>query len=217
MPPSVSTTIGLRRPGASGIRALATSFEHGLGVGECDPLDRALADRETVVLLELGARLREGLIGGEVDDDALQRPRIPMNHLRPEHERTHPLRPEPILRLPDLYFAKFRMPAEFFHPGDASEGVDESPDSSPPLGSRPNCAAPPVPEDASPPPSALPLRRLPSIPPRRLQPPARSMIPACEAWHAPAKPPSAHHRSTPSPPSQSSRQISPNRTYSASL
>ena len=34
--------------------------------------------------------------------------------LRPEHERTRPLRPEPILRLPDLYFAKFRISAEFF-------------------------------------------------------------------------------------------------------
>src|SRR5271157_1796979 len=95
----------------------------------------------------------------------------------------------------------------FFHPGDASEGVDESPAPSPPLGSRPNCAAPPVPEDASLPPSALPQRRLPSIPPRRLRPPARSMRPASEAQDAPAKPPSAHHRSTPSPPSASSRQI----------
>src|SRR5271166_495943 len=95
----------------------------------------------------------------------------------------------------------------FFHPGDASEGVDESPAPSPPLGSRPNCAAPPVPADASLPPSALPQRRLPSIPPRRLRPPARSMRPASEAQDAPAKPPSAHHRSTPSPPSASSRQI----------
>ena len=86
-------------------------------MGERDPLDRALADREAVVLLQLGARLREGLIGGEVDDGALQRPRTPERaHLRPEHEWTHPLRPEPILRLPNLYFAEFRMPAEFFSP-----------------------------------------------------------------------------------------------------
>src|SRR5271166_4504175 len=96
---------------------LATSLVHRLGVGEGDPLDRALADREAVVLLQLGARLREGLIGGEVDDGALQRSRTSERaHLRPEHERTHPQRPEPILRLPDLYFAEFRMPAEFFSP-----------------------------------------------------------------------------------------------------
>src|SRR5208283_5187841 len=94
-----------------------TAFMHRPGVGERDPLDRALADREAVVLLKLGARLREGLIGGEVDDGALQRPRTPERaHLRPEHERTHPLRPEPILRLPNLYFAEFRVPAEFFSP-----------------------------------------------------------------------------------------------------
>ena len=86
-------------------------------MGEGDPLDRALADREAVVLLELGARLRERLVGREIDDGALQRPRTPQGaHLRPEHERTHPLRPEPILRLPNLYFAELRMPAEFFSP-----------------------------------------------------------------------------------------------------
>ena len=90
---------------------------HRLSVGERNPLDRALADREAVVLLKFGARLRKGLIGGEVDDGALQRPRTPQGaHLRPEHEWTHPLRPEPILRLPNLYFAELRMPAEFFSP-----------------------------------------------------------------------------------------------------
>src|SRR5262249_10563085 len=97
--------------------ARATGFMHGLCVGEGDPLDRALADREAVVLLQLGARLREGLIGGEVDDGPLQRPRTPQRaHLRPQHERAHALRSEPILRLPNLYFAEFRMPAEFFSP-----------------------------------------------------------------------------------------------------
>src|SRR5208337_1231388 len=86
-----------------------------------------------------------------------------------------------------------------------AENVEHSPRivDDPPA-SRPNCAAPPVPTDASPPPSALPQRRLPSIPPRRLRPPARSMRPACEDRDAPAKPPSAHHRSTPTPPSESS-------------
>ena len=75
-------------------------------------LDRALADRESVVLLKLAARLCERLIRGEVDNGALQRPRTSERaHLRPEHKRTHPLRPEPILRLPNLYFAEFRVPA----------------------------------------------------------------------------------------------------------
>ena len=118
MPPSVSTTIGLRE--ARRFRKFnipATAVMHRPRVGERDPLDRALADREAVVLLELGARLRERLIGGEVDDGALQRPRAPERaHLRPEHERAHPLRPEPILRLPNRYFAEFRVPAEFFSP-----------------------------------------------------------------------------------------------------
>src|SRR5208337_424000 len=62
-------------------------------------------------------------------------------------------------------------------------------------------------EDASPRPSALPPRRLPSMPPRRLRPPAQSTTPAGEAPDAPATPPSAPHRSTPRPPSVTSRQI----------
>src|SRR5271166_5583019 len=51
----------------------------------------------------------------------------------------------------------------FFHLGDASVGVGESPAPSPPPAARPNSSAPPVPEDASPQPSALPQHRLPSI------------------------------------------------------
>src|SRR5574337_876435 len=95
----------------------AAAFMHRLGVGERDPLARALADREAVMLVQLGARLREGLIGGEVDDGPLQWPRTPERaHLRPQHEGTHPLRPEPILRLPNLYFTELRVPAEFFSP-----------------------------------------------------------------------------------------------------
>src|SRR5208337_731480 len=95
----------------------------------------------------------------------------------------------------------------FFRLGDASAGVDESPAPSPRPAARPNCATPPVPEDASPRPSALPPRRLPSMPPRRLRPPAQSTTPAGEAPDAPATPPSAPHRSTPRPPSVTSRQI----------
>src|SRR5271166_3548990 len=95
----------------------------------------------------------------------------------------------------------------FFRLGDASAGVGESPAPSPRPAARPNCATPPVPEDASPRPSALPPRRLPSMPPRRLRPPAQSTTPAGEAPDAPATPPSAPHRSTPRPPSVASRQI----------
>src|SRR5271165_6739747 len=109
----------------------------------------------------------------------LQRPRTPQRaHLRLEHERTHAPLPQPILRLPDLYSAEFRMPAEFFSPRHASEGVDECPAPSLRPGSRPSCAAPPVPTDASPPQCALPQRPLPSGRPLRLRPPARSTAPA---------------------------------------
>src|SRR5271165_2388957 len=95
----------------------------------------------------------------------------------------------------------------FFHLGDASVGVGESPAPSPPPAARPNSSAPPVPEDASPQPSALPQHRLPSIRPRPLRPPAQSMTPAREAPDAPATPQQAPRRSTPRPPSATSRQI----------
>src|SRR5271166_6853277 len=95
----------------------------------------------------------------------------------------------------------------FFHLGDASAGVGESPAPSPPPAARPNSSAPPVPEDASPQPSAFPQHRLPSIRPRPLRPPAQSTTPAREASDAPATPQQAHHRSTPRPPSATSRQI----------
>jgi hypothetical protein len=41
---------------------------------QSNPLDRALADLEAVVLLQLDPRLSERLIGGKVGDGALQRP-----------------------------------------------------------------------------------------------------------------------------------------------
>jgi hypothetical protein len=40
---------------------------------QSDPLDRALADLEAVVLKQLHPRQSERLIGGKVDDGALQR------------------------------------------------------------------------------------------------------------------------------------------------
>ena len=55
------------------LRSLA-DFEHDLGMAQSNPLDRALADLEAVVLLQLDPRLSERLIGGKVGDGALQRP-----------------------------------------------------------------------------------------------------------------------------------------------
>ena len=96
---------------------MANAFMHRMGVGERDTMDRAIDDREAVVLMQLGARMRERMIGGEVDDGAMQRPRThERDHIRPEHEWTHTMRHETILRIPNIYFAKLRMPAEFFTP-----------------------------------------------------------------------------------------------------
>lgn len=49
-------------------------FEHSLRMAQSDPLDRALADLKAVVLKQLHPRQSERLIGGKVDDGALQRP-----------------------------------------------------------------------------------------------------------------------------------------------
>jgi len=49
-------------------------FKHRLRMTERDPLDRALADRNAVVLLQLERHLRKRAIGGKVGDRALQRP-----------------------------------------------------------------------------------------------------------------------------------------------
>jgi len=48
-------------------------FEHRIGMAQSDPLDRALADLEAVVLPQLDPRLSERLIGRKVGDRALQR------------------------------------------------------------------------------------------------------------------------------------------------
>ena len=93
----------------------STGFEHRLGMGERDPLDRALPNLEAVMLPQLASNLREGLIGGEVDDDALQGARTARGaDFRAAQKRAHTLVLEPILRLLDLYLAEFRMPADFF-------------------------------------------------------------------------------------------------------
>jgi hypothetical protein len=49
-----------------------SGFKHSLGMSQHDPLDRALSDREAVVLLQLAPRLGERLIGGKIGDGALQ-------------------------------------------------------------------------------------------------------------------------------------------------
>src|ERR1700685_767578 len=49
-------------------------FEHSLRMAQSDPLDRAVADLKAVVLKQLHPRQSERLIGGKVDDGALQRP-----------------------------------------------------------------------------------------------------------------------------------------------
>ncbi len=95
----------------------STGFEHRLGMGERDPLDRALPNLEAVMLPQLASNLREGLIGGEVDDDALQGARTARGaDFRAAQKRAHTLGLEPILRLLDLYLAEFRMLADFFSP-----------------------------------------------------------------------------------------------------
>jgi hypothetical protein len=69
-------------------------------MAERDPLDRALANLEAVVLLQLRPHRSEGLVRGEIGDRALQRPRTtPWNHLRAQQERAHTLPLEPISRL----------------------------------------------------------------------------------------------------------------------
>jgi len=40
-------------------------------MAKSDPLDRALRDRNPIVLLQLDRHLSEGLIGGEIGDRAL--------------------------------------------------------------------------------------------------------------------------------------------------
>ncbi len=91
--------------------------EDGLGMAKSDPLDRALRSLDSIVLLQLERHLSEGLIGGEIGDRALQRPRTtPRSNFGATHERAHAFIPKPILRLYDLDCAKLRLPAEFFLP-----------------------------------------------------------------------------------------------------
>jgi len=75
-------------------------FEDALGMAKSDPLDRALRDLDAIVLLQLDRHLSKGLIGGEIGDRALQRPRTtPRGNFGAAHERAHAFVPEPILRL----------------------------------------------------------------------------------------------------------------------
>jgi hypothetical protein len=69
-------------------------------MAEHDPLDRALAYLEAIVLPQFDPRVGERLIGGKISDRALQRPRTcPMRDFRAQHERANTFLPKPILRL----------------------------------------------------------------------------------------------------------------------
>ena len=96
---------------------MGPGLEDGSSMAERNPLDRALADLEAVVLLQLAAHHGERLIGGKIDDCTLQRPRAtPMNDFRAAQKRANPLVLVPIQRFYDLDVAEFRMPADFFLP-----------------------------------------------------------------------------------------------------
>jgi hypothetical protein len=63
-------------------------------------LDRALADRNAVMLLQFELRLRKGLISREVGDGALQRPRTAARgNFGAAQKRPDALAPAAILRL----------------------------------------------------------------------------------------------------------------------
>jgi len=120
MPPSVSTTIGSEE---QKIQTLFSGFEHHFGMAEGDPLDRAFADFDAVMLYELVSRVCKRLIGREVHDHPLQGTRAAQStDLGAEHERAHALVLQPILRLQHFYVAEFRVPAEFFLPWRCREG-----------------------------------------------------------------------------------------------
>jgi hypothetical protein len=75
-------------------------FEDALGMAERDPLHRALAYLEAVVFPQFAPRLRERIVGGQIDDRALQGPRTASRgHPRAARERPYALAREPILRL----------------------------------------------------------------------------------------------------------------------
>ena len=176
-----------------------------------DPLDRAFADLEAVMLAQFQRDPGEGIVRREIHDRPLQRPRTPARtDLRAENKGAHAVVSEPVLRLYDRDFAEFRVPAEFFLPWRCIAGLAANvPSPSPRPGSRPNLATPRGLKAASPRRAALPPRRPPSGRPRRIRPPPRSMSCACEARDALASPQSAPHRSNPRHPSAPSIRILP--------
>ena len=96
--------------------ALATNFEHGLSVGERDPLDRALADREAERSGNLARACAKGSSAAKSTITRCSGRAHPTGSPLPRARKDAPAASRPILWLPDLDFAKFRMPAEFFSP-----------------------------------------------------------------------------------------------------
>ena len=75
-------------------------FEHGLGMAQSDPLDRAFADREAVMLAQFQLDLGEGRVRREIRDHPLQRSRTPARtDLRAKNKGAHAVGFEPVLRL----------------------------------------------------------------------------------------------------------------------
>jgi hypothetical protein len=65
-----------------------------------DPLDRAFPDLEAVMLAQFRGDLGEGIIGREIRDRALQRPRTPARiNPRAHGKRPHAVAFETVLRL----------------------------------------------------------------------------------------------------------------------
>jgi hypothetical protein len=69
-------------------------------MAQSDPLDRAFADLEAVMLAQFQLDQGEGIVRREIRDRPLQRPRTSARtDLRAENKRAHAVVFEPILRL----------------------------------------------------------------------------------------------------------------------
>ena len=99
------------------VHIIAAGLEHGLGMAQGNPLDRAFADLEAVMLAQFRRDPGKGIVRREIHDRPLQWPRTPARtDLRAKNKRAHTVGFVPVLRLYDRDFAKFRVPAEFFLP-----------------------------------------------------------------------------------------------------
>ena len=98
-------------------RRRAGGRENSLRMTQSDPLDRAFADLEAIMLAQFQCDLRKGIVRREIRDRPLQRPRTPARtDLRAENKGAHAVAFAPVLRLQNYALAEFRVPAEFFLP-----------------------------------------------------------------------------------------------------